>query len=103
VCTQEPEIGARSTNHLGNSHQRLVRDIAIGQDHLIDPVRGEERIEFGLGVDGNPLRRGGTSQTGRIPTPGDRRNLGGGEGNHLNRGLLTQATLKIMQVTTGSP
>jgi hypothetical protein len=84
VATQEPEVGARGQDHLGNGHQGLVRDIAIGKDHLVDLVRGDERAEFGLRLNGNPLRVMGTGQTGRIPAPGYRWDLGGGERHHLD-------------------
>jgi hypothetical protein len=83
-------------------HQVRVGNVAVGEDHLPDsPGRNDFRKLF-LRMDGNSPRIQGAGQFRREDAVLDPGNLGCGEGDDFNGGIVPEADLKIMKVPPGS-
>lgn len=78
---QQAEVGPRGQYPRCLMHDGFVRDIAVGENNLIDLIGRDQRLEFLLGVNRDALRIQGASQLRRIATPRNVRNLRCGEGD----------------------
>ena len=50
---EQPEIGAGGSRARSQVHQVLVRDVAVGEDHDVDPVVRDQLLHVLLFEDGN--------------------------------------------------
>jgi hypothetical protein len=73
-------------------------NIAVGKDHLLDPVLTNDLGDFFFRKNGNTP---GIQRPGKLRREGpvfDPWNLGGGEGYHFYGGVIPETDLKIMEI-----
>jgi hypothetical protein len=83
-------------------HDLYMRKVAVGQDHLLDPMTLYDLRKLLLRKDGNSPGVPGAGELGREKPVLDPRNLGRGEGHDLKGRIVAEADLKVMEVSPGS-
>ena len=78
----------------------LVRHVAVGEDDLVDVVALTQRLELRLVVDRDPVRVPRTGELGRKRAALDAGDLRRREGHHLDRGVVAQGHVEVVEVPT---
>ena len=99
--TDQSEIRPSGDDYLGNSHDRLIRNVAIGEHDVIHLVLGNQRAKLLLRNNGNPLGVARSGEATWVAPPGNIRNLCGGKGNDFAAGVVSITTLKVVKIASG--
>src|SRR5208282_501580 len=83
-------------------HEVLVGDIAVGKDHRLNLVFGDQFFEILLFEDGNALGIKMTGKFRRITAAGYVGNLSGGEGYYVIIRIISEPDVEIVEVSAGS-
>ncbi len=79
-------------------HHLLMREVAIGEDDLVDPPVAAERLEPGLVEDRNAVGIERSGERRRIAAADDARDLGGGERHHLRAGIAAIDDIEVVEI-----
>ena len=79
-------------------HDVFVRDVAVGEDHLVGAKPADERSEFLFRVDRNAFGIQRTRQEGRVHPSLQVGNLGGGECHYLILWTFPEINVEVMEV-----
>src|SRR5664279_3852006 len=82
----------------------LVRDVAIGEHHEINPLSREQALQVRLGHDLDPIRIEWAGQLSRVTTAGDAGDLScGREGHNFDSGVGAVDNVEVMEVAPSGP
>jgi hypothetical protein len=81
-------------------HDVLVRDVAVGEDDLIDVTSAAQCFEPGFLDDRDALRIEPPRERRRIAPIVDTGDLGGGEGDDLDCRVVTIDGIEVMEVSS---
>jgi hypothetical protein len=95
---EEREVRARGEGDRGRVHDVDVGDVGVGEDDLVDALRGDECCELALVADGQPVRIEWTGELGRIAAARDAGDLGGCEGDDLRGGIVAVDRVEDVEV-----
>jgi len=84
-------------------HQCFVGDIAVGKDHLINPLASDQLGQHLLRKYGNAAWVESAGQGGRIAPVADARDLGGGEGDHPGGRIILEDAVEVVKIPPGGP
>src|SRR5208283_2290930 len=82
-------------------HEVLVGNVAVGKDHFVNFVFGDQLFEILLFEDGNAFRVEVSGKFRRIAASGYVGNLSGGEGYYVIIRIISEADVEIVEVSAG--
>src|SRR5208282_4126487 len=82
-------------------HEVLVGNIAVGKDHCVNFVFGDQLFEILLFEDGNTFGIEMSGKFRRITASGDVGNLSGGEGDYVIIRIVAKPNVEIVEVSAG--
>jgi hypothetical protein len=100
VGPEEPEVGAGGERDRRLVHDRLVLQVGVGEDDLVDAVLADEVGQLLLGADRDAVRVQRPGQGRRVDPVGDAGDLGCREGDHLRVGVVTEYHVEVVEVAT---
>src|SRR5206468_249517 len=95
------EIGAGGGDDRGLVHDVVVRHVGVGEDDEVDLEVADQPGDLLLLVDRDPGGVPRARQGGRVPAAGDVRDLRGGEPDDIERRIVPEAEVEVMEVPTG--
>ena len=101
VGTEQNEIGAARERTRRQMHHVIVRNVAIGEHHLVDGVAAAQRLKLGFIYDVDAVGIVRSGQHGRIAAAGNAGNLRRSECHHLGRRLVPIHDVEIMEIAAG--
>ena len=101
VEAQQGEVGAGRDHLRCLVHDVLVRHVGIGEDHQIDRQLANQLLDAVLLVDRDAVGVARPGELGRIAAVGDVGDLGGGEADDLERRIVAEADVEIVEVAAG--
>ena len=99
--SEQGEVGAGRERARSNVHHVCVRDVAVGEDDLVDRTRPAQRLELRLVHDGNSVGIEPARQRRRIAPAGNARDLRRREGDDLGGGIVAINDIEIVEVPAG--
>ena len=84
-------------------HHVLVGDVGIGEDDLVDLLVVDEIAELLLGVDRDPVRIAPPGERRQVGPTGDAGDLGRGEGDDLDLGIVAVNDIEVVEVAASAP
>ena len=81
-------------------HDLLMRQVAVGEDDLVDPSRAADRIEFRLFDNSDAIRIKSTGELRRIAAPRNSGDLSRREGDDLARRIIAKDHIIVMEIAT---
>ena len=101
---EQLEVGPAGECPAGGVHDVLVGHVAVGEDHEVDLLVGEQVLQLGLGHDLNAVRIERPGQLHGIAAPGDARNLSGrGKRHDLDARVVAVDDVEVMEVAPSGP
>ncbi len=101
VWSQQIEVRPGRERPRGQVHDLLVRDVAVGEDDVIDRMGVDDRFQLSFRDDGNAVRIQGPRYLRGVPPSGDIGNLGGGKGDHAAARVIAIDHVEIMEIAAG--
>ncbi len=98
---EEREIGARGECARAKVHHLLMRDVAVGEDDLLDLPITAEGVQLRLVDDRNALGIKHAGELRRIAAAADAGNLRSGERDHLPRRVVAVDDVEVVEVAAG--
>jgi hypothetical protein len=98
---EQREVGAGGERAGGEMHDRRVRDIAVGEHHLVHALTDADRLQLHLVDDGDAVRVSRSRQRGRVAAVAQPGNLGLGERDHAHLGVVTVDHVEVVEVAAG--
>ena len=100
-AAHQTEIGPGRHHQRAAVHHVLVGHVGVGEHHLIHFPLADQRRQFRLRVDGNPVGVQFPGQFGGVSPPLDVGYLGGGEGDHLVGRVVAEIDVEVVEVAPG--
>jgi hypothetical protein len=100
VGSEQPEIGSGRERERRLVHHRLVLEVGIGEDHLVDAVGANELGQLLLRADRDALGIERPGERGREDAVRDAGNLRRREGDHLRLGVVAEDDVVVVEVAS---
>jgi hypothetical protein len=98
IGPQQQEVGPGRQRPGGRVHDRRVGHVAVGEDHVVDPLLAAQRFQLRFRHDRDSVGIARPGQGGRIAPLGNARDLRRGEGDDPGVRIVAINQVEIMEV-----